>query len=388
MQDVTSGEAIPDETADAVVELARELIAIDTANPPGAELDAARHVAAYLKAAGLAVTLQPFGERRANVVARIGGKRERPSLVFTGHLDTVPIGPREWTRPPLSGVVDDGRLYGRGAVDMKGSVAAMAVALGELSRRADEPAGDIVLAITAGEETDSCGAERLAASGLLDDAGMMVVGEPTDFDVGIAHRGALWLRVEATGERGHGSRPVRDKNAICRLLEWLQPLDELEGLVTKVEHPLLGTGSLSLNMFVAGDAPNVIPDVATATLDFRTLPGQSHDEIIAALEERRPETRVMVLRDAPPVAVDAASALARAAVEAVKHATGRAARIRGLPYVTDASAFVAALGVPAVVVGPGQEAQAHTVDEYVDVRALAQAVALYAHMGQSMYTTP
>jgi succinyl-diaminopimelate desuccinylase len=362
--------------------LARDLIAIDTTNPPGGELRAAERIARQLRDGGIDTILQPLGDGRANLVARLVGAGERPALVFTGHLDTVPIGPQPWSRPPLDGGVDDGRLYGRGAVDMKGAVAAMCVALLRLRDAGEVPAGDVVLALTAGEEVDSCGAERLAQTGLLDGAGAMVVGEPTNFDVGIAHRGALWVRVAAYGTRAHGARPSRAANAIYRLFDRLDPLDELEALVGDREDPLLGSGSMSLNMVGGGDAPNVVPDLATATLDFRTLPGHRHEELLESLRARREGVDVTVLRDAPPIAVAADDPLPRAALDAVTETLGRPARTRGLAYVTDASAFVSALGIPAIVVGPGTEQQAHTVDEYVEVEALGLAADIYERIAR------
>jgi succinyl-diaminopimelate desuccinylase len=371
------------ELTEEVVELTRGLVAIDTDNPPGAELAAAKWVANELERAGVEVTLQPFGDERANLLARIHGRGKRPALVLSGHLDTVPIGPGAWARPPRDGVVEDGRIYGRGVLDMKGPVAAMLVALRHLHATGRTPEGDVMLALTAGEETDSCGARLMAESGLLDGAGLMIIGEPTNFDVGVAHRGALWVRVETSGQRGHGSRPSRDGNAICKLLDWLAPFDELERLVTGEPDPLLGQGSLSLNMIGGGDAPNVVPDAAAATLDFRTVPGQSHEEILRQLRERAGEAIVTVLRDAPPVSGAEGSDLARAVEKAVACATGRSAGVRGLRYVTDASAFAACLDLSVVIVGPGREEQAHTVDEHVEVQALARACVLFRRIAET-----
>jgi succinyl-diaminopimelate desuccinylase len=371
-------------SAEELVALARELLALDTANPPGNELAAAEHMAAWFRAGGIEATVQSIGDGRGNVLARVPGTGARPGLVFSGHLDTVPVGPQEWQHAPRGGIVEDGRLYGRGALDMKGSVAAMALTLRDLHASGRSPAGDVLLALTAGEETDSCGARRLAESGMLDGAGAMVIGEPTNFDVGYAHRGALWVRAEASGRRGHSSQPDRATNAICRLLDWLHPLDELEALVAGVTDPLLGTASMSLNIVSGGDAPNVAPDLATATLDFRTVPGQRHDELLAALRARDERVSVAVVRDAPPVFVEEGSALVRAAVDAVTAVRGEPARTRGLPYLTDASAFVDVLGIPAVIVGPGPESRAHTVDEFLEVEALVQARAIFGRIAESL----
>ncbi|MCW3002567.1 MAG: dapE 2 [Conexibacter sp.] len=379
----TAGQGTTTPTEE-IVALARELLAIDTANPPGNELVAAEHMAAWFRAAGIEATVQSLGDGRGNVLARVAGSGDRPGLVFSGHLDTVPVGPQEWQHAPRAGIVEDGRIYGRGALDMKGSVAAMALTLRDLHVSGRVPAGDVLLALTAGEETDSCGARQLAESGLLDGAGSMIIGEPTGFDVGYAHRGALWVRAEASGLRGHSSKPDRETNAICRLLDWLHPLDELEALVAGTTDPVLGGASMSLNIVSAGDAPNVAPDLATATLDFRTVPGQRHDELLAALRARDPRVAIAVVRDAPPIFVEEDSALVRAAVDAVSAVRGEPARTRGLPYLTDASAFGDVLGIPAVIVGPGPESRAHTVDEFLEVEALVQANDIFRRIAEQL----
>jgi succinyl-diaminopimelate desuccinylase len=366
-----------DELAREVVDLAAALVQIDTANPPGAELPAAERMAEYLEAAGLEVDLRPFGEGRANLVARLPGRGERPGLLFSGHLDTVPVAdPAGWTVPPWGGLVRDARLYGRGSLDMKGAVAAMAVALRRLRATGLVPAGDLVLALTAGEETDSIGARMLCDAGLLGDVGMAIIGEPTNLDVGIAHRGALWVRIDAEGASAHGSQPGAGVNAIRQLLDWLDPISSIEALIAAPTDPVLGLGSVSLNIIGGGRSANVIPGQAQAVLDFRTVPGQSHGEILDALQRRGAPIRLTVLRDSAPITASRDHPLVQATVQAVDEVTGGRST-RGLPYMTDGSIFVEALGIPAVVVGPGTEAHAHTDDESVEIRALGQAASIY-----------
>ncbi len=362
----------------AVVALAQELIQIDTTNPPGRELPAAEHVAAFLEAAGLEVSVLPFGDERANVVARIRGAGQRASLLLSGHLDTVPIdNAAAWTVPMLGGIVRDGRLYGRGALDMKGAVAAMAVAARNLRRSGRVPKGDVVLAFTAGEETDSCGAQRLCADGLLSDVGTAVIGEPTDLDIGIAHRGALWVRVEARGEAGHGSQPGVGLNAVRELLHWLDPMESIEDLIAEPVDGILRCGSVSLNIIGGGTSANVIPDRAHAVLDFRTVPGCDHSSILENLKSREGLVSLTVLRDSPPIKVSADSALVSAAEAAVEMVTVESPVKRGLPYLTDGSIFVESLGITAIVLGPGAEDGAHTENESVAIDSLEKAAAIY-----------
>lgn len=365
------------------VDLAAALVRCATAYPPGDELCAAEVVARFLDVPGVEVELQPLDERRANLVARLRGSGQRPSLVFCGHLDTVPVGPGAWSSDALGGEVRDGRLWGRGSADMKGAIAAMAVALRELAASGQVPRGDVVLALTAGEETDSCGARLMAESGIVDDAGMMVVGEMTGLDVGCAHKGLLWVQVETTGQRGHGSVVGREGNAIAALMAWLHPLESLDALVSG-EHLLLGRGSVSVNQIDGGDAPNVVPGAARAVLDVRTLPVHDHAGILRALGERGDAATLSVLREGTPVATDPGHPLVRACADAVREELGRPAVVKGLPYLTDASVFVEALDIPVVILGPGQEAQAHGVDESVAVAALEQATRIYRAIAQRL----
>ncbi|MGH2968674.1 MAG: M20 family metallopeptidase, partial [Solirubrobacteraceae bacterium] len=320
------------------------------------------------------------GDGRANLVARISGADRRPGLLLCGHLDTVPVRAERWTVPPLGGVVLDGRLFGRGAVDMKGSVAAMAIAVRNVHARGLALEGDLVLGCTAGEEVDSFGARAMADAGLLEGIGTAVIGEPTGLTVGVGHRGALWVSVGAKGRPAHGSRPDRGTNAVRLLLDWLHPFGELEALVAEGSDDLLGRGSLSLNLIEGGQAPNVVPDRASATLDFRTLPTHDHDALLSALRARGEAVEVSVLRNNRPVLIAEDAPLARAAAAAVSFVTGSRAVVRGLPYMTDASVFASELGIPVVIVGPGPETDAHTDDESVEIAELERASAVYEHL--------
>jgi succinyl-diaminopimelate desuccinylase len=360
---------------DEVAAFARQLIEIDTGNPPGQEQAAAVLVSERLRSAGILSDLQSFAPGRANLVARLRGRGERGALMLSGHLDTVPVDESGWTVPAREGLIRDGRLYGRGALDMKGAVAAMVVALERLRASGEAPAGDIVLALTGGEEVDSAGASALCASGLLAGVETALIGEPTDLGVAIGHRGALWVRVEAGGSSAHGSQPDAGVNAVRALLDWLHPISSIEELadasIARNE-----TGSVSINVIEGGRAPNVIPDKAYALLDIRTVAGHEHAAILGALRRRGEGVDLTVLRDAPPIAVDADDPLVVATLAAVEEC-GIAPRVRRMPYVTDGSVFAAELGLRAVIMGPGSEAGAHTNDESVRLSDLAAAARIY-----------
>ena len=371
----TAGAAPPQAVGSEVAALAREIIKIDTTNPPGQELTLAVLLSERLRAGGIVSELQCFAPGRANLVSRRRGRGTQGALMLSGHLDTVPVNEPAWTVPVREGVIRDGRLYGRGALDMKGSVAAMVVAYERLCASEEVPAGDIVLALTAGEETDSGGASALCASDLLTGVEATLIGEPTDFGVGIGHRGALWVRVEVDGVAAHGSHPDAGVNAVHALLNWLHPFSSIESLI---DRDIGGdaTGTVSLNMIGGGNAPNVIPDKAYALLDFRTVAAHDHAVILDALSRRGDGIELTILRNALPIAIDANDPLVVAALAAVDKC-GASPRVRHMSYVTDGSVFVAELGLRAVILGPGSEAGAHINDESIGLSDLAAAAQIY-----------
>jgi succinyl-diaminopimelate desuccinylase len=363
--------------------LAAELIACRTENPPGNEATACAVVERYLQARGLEPEIRELGEGRANLVLRIPGAGG-PGLMFSGHLDVVPAHPEEWLSPPFDPTVDGDRLVGRGSTDMKGAVAAMAGAFASLAARDETPRGDLVLALTAGEEVDSVGAKQLVSDGVLDRLAWVVIGEPTGMDVGIAHKGALWVAAEASGVAAHGSQPEMGENAVLKLLKWLTPIEDFEQLVSAAPHPLLGAPTCSLNVLHGGQAPNIVPDHARAVIDFRTLPGQAHGGMLIDLGMRGAGVELTVLRDAPGIGTPADSPLVEAACEASAAASGRQAQTRGLPYVTDGSVYAQALGAEVVLLGPGDEKLAHQADEWVSLAALESAAAAYQDLADRL----
>ncbi len=369
-----------------ILDLAVALVRTPTANPPGDELRAAEIVARVMADTKAVVRFQSVGDGRGNLVVRVRGAGRRPTLVFCGHLDTVPIGPDVWSVPPLGGEVHRGRLFGRGSADMKGAIAAMTVVVRDLARSSVAPQGDVVLALTAGEEVDSCGARRLVEAGLVDDAGMLVIGEMTGLDVGCAHKGLLWLDVETTGRRGHGSIVGADANAIAGLVRWLSQRDPLDRFVSG-EHPVLGRGTISVNQLIAGDAPNVVPARARAVLDVRTLPDHDHELVVSDLRGDDSSAAISVLREGRAVSTDPDHRLVTAAVDAATEVLNRAPAVRGLPYLTDASVLVEGRRLPTVVLGPGDEAQAHAVDESVGVDALVSAAQIYRGIADRLIMT-
>jgi succinyl-diaminopimelate desuccinylase len=286
-------------------------------------------------------------------------------------------------------------------------------------RAAGRPLGaDLVLAFTSGEETRSLGARAFAASGLLDGAAGLVIGEPTGNRVGVAEKGGMWLEIVLHGCTAHGSLPDHGANAVAGLAEALYRLEAagsasdtaagipsgspsdvtagsalaLRRALAAPDHPLLGRPTLTATRIAGGVANNVVPDRAGATLDVRTLPGQSHAAVRAGIEGvvgevaagrgLRPEFRDGGER--PALATPEDHPLVVACAEAVAATLGRRPELCGLTGATDATEIVPPLGLPFVICGPGEMAQAHYPDEFVAVEPLRAAVEIYLRLARSL----
>lgn len=371
---------------DDAVAFLQSLIRLRSVNPPGDEAAVAEAVAHALSADGVPVEVDRFAPDRANVVARMQG-RGGPALVFSGHLDTVASGEVPWARDPFSGELAGGRIWGRGAADMKSGLAAMVMAIRTLARAHVPPPRDVVLAATAGEEVDCCGASRLVARGALDGAGGLVIGEPTGGAVATGHRGALWIELETTGRTAHGSMPSAGVNAVMHMHALIARLAHLD--IARPPDPLLGSPTLAVTAIQGGMKVNIIPDRCTATIDIRTLPGQSHPSILAQIRSEIDRLRaevsdlraeVRVLTDRPPVMTDPAHPLVQAALSEASAVGQRAREPVGMPYFTEASVYVPATGLPAVLYGPGETTLAHQPNEWVDVDAYLAAIRFYIRL--------
>jgi acetylornithine deacetylase len=357
-----------------------ELIALPSVNPaflPAGDPRAGEHrVADFLIAAAarlkLDLHLQEVAPGRRNVLARLAPTgKPRQRVVLAPHLDTV-IANDEQLRPRLVG----GRIHGRGACDTKGSVAAMFSALAAVAASPRRPREtEIVFAGLVDEENDQRGSRTLAASGFKAD--LAIVGEPTRLQVITAHKGDLWLRFETRGKAAHGARPELGRNAVHAMARLVDLLETTYArALRRRRHPLLGTASISVGSIAGGTQPNVVPDHCVMTADRRMLPGETvHGvcrQIRALLLARGLRATVTDSKDAPCPALetDPHQPLVRALMDCV----GQRQPV-GAHYFCDA-AVLAGAGMPSIVFGPGDIAQAHTADEWINVRSLERGTSL------------
>lgn len=368
----------PDRGSGAV-RLLEDLVRISSAGAD--EGTVTRHCALMLTAVDARTEFVRWAPNREQLIAQFGGNG--PPLTLAGHVDTVPADPADWSVDPWAGATDGTRLVGRGSSDMKSGIAAMVTAVvGHLRRKHDCRGIQVVL--TAAEETGCQGALEIPPSALRS-GGPLLVGEPTANALVPAHKGALWLRLQARGRAAHGSAPELGDNAVVRLARAVTavhdasswPSDERFGQVTANVGRLWG-----------GVQPNVVPDFAELLLDLRTVPGIDTDQLREKVKSLAGQGVTVSDLVALPL-ID--TALDDPFVELVREALA----VNGLPdapapparYFTDASALVGLLGntsagqpapVPTVILGPGEPDQCHVVDEWCRLDRVEQAVEVYS----------
>ena len=360
--------------------LARTLIGFDTIRPGGSESGCARHLAGLLEEGGFDVSLVPMAPDRPNLVAR-SGRGARPPVCFSGHLDTVPLGAAPWSMDPFGGSVDGDRLFGRGASDMKAGVAAMVHAALAL-RSVGGDGADLLLVLTAGEESGCEGAAFLAAAGRLPGAGALVIGEPTENRPLLGHRGALWLEVETKGITAHGATPEQGVNAIYRAAEVVRRLEAFS--FDAAAHPVMGRPTLNVGTIQGGININSVPDRAVMGVDIRTVPGQSHERVVRAVRDAAGgDADVRSLLSVAGLATDHRDPWVGSVFELVAQKTGVPAVPAAAPYFTDAAFLTPALGSPpTLILGPGEAAMAHKTDESCSIAAMEAAASIYFEIGR------
>jgi acetylornithine deacetylase len=364
--------------------LLRDLVHIESVNPDlvrggSGEEEIARHVAGALQRAGIPARVDEIAPRRANVVATLRGRREGRTLMLNGHLDTVGV---EGMSEPFSGRLEDGCLYGRGAQDMKGGLAAALVAMETLAREGLEK-GQVVLTAVADEECRSRGTRALLESGVRADAAIVL--EPTAMELATAHKGFAWAEVETLGRAAHGSRPQEGRDAILHMGRVLAGIEELEQeLCSRPVHPLLGRGSVHASLISGGQELSSYPAGCKLSLERRLLPDEDGftferelAQIITRLSRSNPsfQVRTVITYAAPALETPREAPIAQALFESARAVVGGRARFGGASFWTDAALLVAA-GIPSVLFGPGGDGL-HSTVEYVileDVALVAEVL--------------
>lgn len=355
-------------------DMALKLIRFDTINPPGNEAACMQFFADWLSEHGFEVMQSAFGEGRRNLIARMSGEQVGPALAFTGHLDTVPLGNADWQHDPFGEIAGD-RLYGRGSSDMKAAVAAFAVACVTHQQEIRKGTG-VVLLITGGEETGCDGARALIENVTLPEVGALIVGEPTANYPVIGHKGALWLRCETRGKTAHGAMPELGINAIYLAAD---ALGKIQHFTPGAPHPLMKQPTINVGRISGGLNINSVPDRTQFDVDIRSAPNLEHGTIRQQLINLLGESvTVSTLVDLPAVLSEGEQVWIQTVYQRCQPLHDAPLVPRIVPYFTDASLLLPALGnPPCIILGPGEPSMAHQTDEYCLLSRLAEAEALY-----------
>lgn len=373
-----------------VVQLLRDLVALPSVNPallPAGDPRAGEHrVADFLIAtgakAGLTVETREIFPGRSNVFLRLTPSGTvKHHIVLAPHMDTVG---GDNLDKLLNPEIRNGRLYGRGACDTKGCVAAMLTAVLDTARSAQRPQDtEIVFIGLIDEEVQQSGSRAVAASGF--EADLAIVGEPTQLKVITAHKGDVWLWLETTGKAAHGARPELGDNAIHRMAKVVELLETkyAQGL-KKRKHPLLGHGTVNVGTIQGGFQSNIVPAHCTISIDRRTLPGETETsvrrELTAFFKQHGVIVKLAKGKGVPCLALetDHEQPLVQALME-----LNRQTKPIGVDYFCDA-AVLAQGGIPSIVFGPGDIAQAHTGDEWISLSSLERGTALLTRFLKSL----
>ena len=360
--------------------LTRKLLAFNTINPPGHELQCAEYLGKILENGGFKTNFYEFEEGRKNLIARLEGRDNKLPICFTGHIDTVPLGAAQWNKDPFKGEAEDDKIYGRGSTDMKGGIAAMVIACLRLAELSNGTAG-ITLIITVSEETGCQGAQHLARIGnALEKAGALIVGEPTSNYPLIGHKGALFLEAQTRGIAAHGSMPEKGVNAIYKAAQAVRKLERFD--FNFPPHPIFGSPTLNVGTITGGVNINSVPDQASIGIDIRTVPGQMNKDVYETLQTYLGKNvELECLIDAEPVSTDPKHEWIQEVFEIMGTFIEEKPVPRVASYFTDASALTPALGnPPTVILGPGESEMAHKTDEFCYISKIEEATEAYVEI--------
>jgi acetylornithine deacetylase/succinyl-diaminopimelate desuccinylase family protein len=364
-----------------IATLAR-LVAANTENPPGREIEAARYLSDRLAGLGLTVDMRDIAEGRPNVVARLDNG-PGPVFAFNSHMDVVPAG-SGWTSDPFTLRSKDGRLIGRGACDAKGPIAGMIEAIRMLCAVRDRWSGTLLAVFVVDEEVASRGARAFVRDRPQID--LCVVGEPTSNTVVTAHKGSMRPVVRVRGVPAHSASPDKGENAVYKAASLLLMIEKHHRTLSASSHPLLGSPSLTVTRIHGGHADNVVPEACELLLDRRMLPGESEDDVRIQFENLLAEAKVLHGVDAEIVEYrpTTGGATETRADQPIVHAAVKSTHrhgvtddaLHGLQGACDLVHF-RSIGAQGIVLGPGALEVAHKPDEFVPEDELVASSLIY-----------
>jgi len=375
-----------------IVRLTQELVRIPSPNPPGLEAEVSDFLASKMKAIGFRVESHEVSPGRPNVVGHMTFGSGSKRLMFNGHLDVVPPGDRSlWDDDPYSGILKEGRVYGRGTSDMKGGIASIMVAAKALADSSSDLQGDLIFSGVVDEESYGSGSKRIVEDGYKAD--MVVIGEPTDKKICIAHKGNMWLEITTQGIAEHSSqvRVGKSANAVYRMTKIVSLIEEMLPDLQEIQDDLVGNPTITVGLIEGGTKPNIVPDACRIVVDRRLLPAEDPKRVLEDIKARilaaiMPEFdaafKILIAREGAQISID--EEIVKIASKSIKEALKISPEIGGLGATTDMSFFVRA-GIPTIIYGPGSIRQAHVANEFIDVHELISAAKVYATIAANAF---
>lgn len=366
----------------------RSLIQIDSVTNTGNEKAVADAIKNCLKESNVTIVTDFISDKRENLIVSYPNLKQHnndeKTLIFSGHFDTVPPGSVTWKHSIFDGEINENKLFGRGASDMKSGVAAMILAIECLAKAQVNLNGHLRFVGTVGEEVDCFGAKRVIKNGQIDQATAIVIGEPTSNQVKIAHKGVLWLKISIFGKTAHGSMPSLGVNAILGMNDFINELKKYT--IQYDHHPILGGSTINIGLIQGGVGTNVVPDLCSIYLDIRTVPGQNHTDIIKDIKrlldnitsQNSMTYQVEPINDLACVQTAADNPFIKLAKHTNISLFNNHEPAGGVNYYTDGSIFRQALPqVPILIYGPGEPQTAHQPDEWVDLQKYIDSIKFY-----------
>ncbi|GAA3410554.1 M20 family metallopeptidase [Paenibacillus hodogayensis] len=360
-----------------------------TPNPPGEVAVVADWLEEWGVSFGARVERQTVEPGKDNVIITLDFG-PGPCLVFNSHMDVNNPAGQVWASPPFEPRISEGKLYGVGACDAKGSLVSMMAALEQVAANPEGVSGKLVLTAVMGEEAGGIGSLHLVQKGIQADGA--VVGEPTGLEVASAHKGTYMRRLRFRGRAAHSGRPELGINAIVHASRFILEYEKLNERLSLDPHPLLGAASAAVTIISGGTRQNTIPGAAEMIIDRRLIPGETHakaddelEAIMAELKRNVPELSLDPIEQVVgtiPSETPSTARIVDTALEAVSHVTGKEQSPQGFRAGCDMSKLVTIANIPTVIIGPGSLDQAHAPDEFVEIAQVEQAVRIYERIAR------
>jgi succinyl-diaminopimelate desuccinylase len=354
-------------------QILKNLVKIPTENPPGKTDEIIAYLISdvFKESDGFHNEIMNYNKKDIelkNLITRIGTGKEK--IILSGHLDVVPVGEEsQWKYPPFSAEVINGKMYGRGTCDMKGGLTMLIGTLLNLKKHPEFlEKYTIILIASADEEAGMTGAYNCVRKGIMKDSILLIVGEPTNMNIGIAEKGLLWADIHIYGKAGHASTPELGINSIeCTL----NLIPQLHKCLDNIENRVLGNSTLNIGRISGGIANNIVPEKTILSVDYRYIPEQDYmklNENIRAIDASPCRSEVKITHTLPAIQTDTGNLF----IQNLKKINGK--EFIGLPYATDAGVLVQIKSpVPFVIYGPGDPGVIHKPDEYIEIGDVLKA---------------